>query len=313
MVSKETVSAHNWISILTGLVGVLVIGGFIWMHFDQQSSSDSVNSLSTDLDVIDSKLPIITVLPDASPLDCVRRVQTTMGSDVWISKNDKPDGSACEDGCLASSPARTCIDGVCTGTCAGICPTTIFGFDPACPEIFVSDAVVTGPAIYFQVCVDGLCTYWVIFDSLYFIEFSGPNFADWSSHGPGLVEYAGEKLCPAFIDNLDGSKACLQSSFTSLNNLHLGFSYPFYGVCAYAFECGTASAYAGQGTQLGSMSVKSTSNKFKGKGVASKLSLHEHGIDTALVAAAEQLNATKAAGLITPAGVRSRSFGRAPN
>ena len=316
MVSKETKSAHNWISILVAVTALLVIGGFIWMHWDHSSETDSLTTISNDLATIYSTLPIITVLPDASPLDCARRVQTTMGADVFITKNEKPDGSTCEDSCLSSASARTCVDGECVGTCAGLCPATHYAYDPACPVIGVSDFTYGFAFAYFQRCANGLCTYWVIFDTstAQFVEFNVPTLVDYSGHGPGFVEYAGDTLCKAHIADNDPSKACLVSSFSSINSFISGPNIPV-GVCAYAFECGSASLYAGQSSGLGSMNVKSTNSNVKAKSKMDQWTQNEVNSDESLQSvfqrAADQIVQLRNSSTpITSAqGTRSRTFG----
>jgi len=240
----------NWTAILTTVVGLLVIGGVAWILIWESGIWHKVRGLPDTLDTIVNNQITTTILPDVTPLDCTRRVVTTVGTEQFMALYLKPNGAACADACLNASDSRVCEDGVCTGTCNGECPD---GEATECPTLRLADALCAardaGQASFEQLCEDGICRWAVVFNLSYFSEFLAPYDLSYENCDVEINSLASTLLCPGFIADDDPSKPCLASAFYALRHPRT------HGVCVFVFDC-ARTTYAGNNT-LGSCNTTS--------------------------------------------------------
>lgn len=133
--------------ILTALTAVLVvvIGGVDMMFWN--ATMDMVHvSAAPDLVAGDCKIPVQHKIGQTGP--------------SFITHEQQPDGTACNNVCLASS-GNTCVGGHCTGQCAGECPLPLD--ETACPDIvFNNISLFLGLSTNLsatKMCAHGKCWY----------------------------------------------------------------------------------------------------------------------------------------------------------
>jgi hypothetical protein len=230
-------------STILGVIGI-ILGVAIFIVALVYGIIDTRKLRQIDHDT-DRLLSRNVALPDAVPGQCFTSVQTTLHGGVqYIVNYSKPNGVACIDKCVDGTGA--CYSGQCQGECPGECDA-IFGYDIDCPSIYLADQVyfaeLGGDAIAFQNCEEGICRYYVIFETITgeFLDFLFPTFADWDSHGSSWTESM-DKHCMGMIADWDNSKSCLQASFKSLCShdgvgTFCGPTASTMGVCIFEYNC----------------------------------------------------------------------------
>jgi hypothetical protein len=222
---------------LIGIGGAIAIGVIYGII-----ETRKLNGIDKDTDRL---LGLSLSLPDAVSGQCIQSVQTTLADGgTYIVNYSKPNGVACTDNCVVGTGA--CYSGECEGVCPGEC-NSIFGFDIACPVIYLSDQVFfaegASDAFAFQNCEEGICRYYVLFttDSGEFLDFFYPTFGDFNSHGSDWSENIAHH-CMGMIADWDPSKGCLQPSFKSFcsdDGFNGGYcpNSPDTAVCIFEFNC----------------------------------------------------------------------------
>lgn len=242
-------SSTSYILAVVGIIVFALFGGIVLI---------ALHNAGDDHDVILAQCsqcslqPVLTGLPDTVPPTCQRPIQTTLSDGTtYVDYKDKVDGSLCEDACLKAAAPRTCSQGVCTGVCAGECPSTMVA---DCPVIKLAVAAGVGTMTQFKLCLSGKCLYFITNPHNGYIEYLAGLIINYGED-TDVINNLLSKACLDLIDDAEPAKKCLKGTFVPMDNVAgPGIS----SMCLYSYECSRYSLYAGIGN--GTFTLASSSN-----------------------------------------------------